>query len=748
MAPLAGLEELEQALEEDSQQEARYPTRILLVGGVESWGEAVLLLKRYAGSQVCLSQFCAGQDLLPNYRQALDKAFSATGSVLFLPVAELLRLFPAEGAACLKVLLAREEVGHRRIYVPLLLSRDAFEKVARGLSRYSAGELPRPWEIGGEKPLRLYVSRHLIPGVAKAIEGLQHYLELMEQGYPAPEELNLVTGVAELVRDSDDTGVLVRSLPTAYAVARHVLSLPVEIHEEWGQEGNWAWLISQAQPGDTLQSLSQRELNVFQYNAQDLLGRWGVLDAQRRWLAWLWARSQEQPGSYFQEALQQALTPDRLPEAIYTAALRVTPREGQLQERRRLLGTLAPVQLPAGYERELRALPPRERLLLLTGLTEQERCLAVETVRELLLAGADERSWLESLAAVYPALYFYLLGCPGQEGMAERYLAKYRRARLRGELDEELVELCAAVAKQKALYKFETRGAVLEKSCVPLCLWADGLGAEWAGVLTGTLEEETGLKAEIHLARAALPTLTETNRGWEGKQDVEEELDRIAHSARSSFPQAFARQLEVVQSLARRAARLARERGCCLLTADHGLTAFHHTGEPIGLPEGWEVEKWGRCARVVGEGAQSEKWVVENGYAVLTVHGRFKGGAGYTWLAHGGATLEEALVPVLVIRSIGPAPRVLVVSCPQRLSLRPDGTAELAIEVSAQLSELAVSIRGQSFAGESEDWLHWRFALKGQSPGRASLRFLSGGERIGEREVEFVAGVIEEDLGI
>ena len=86
-----------------------------------------------------------------------------------------------------------------------------------------------------------------------------------------------------------------------------------------------------------------------------------------------------------------------------------------------------------------------------------------------------------------------------------------------------------------------------------------------------------------------------------------------------------------------------------ILTSDHGSScgAVKYRGQTLKLNA--TGEHGGRCCKIDGRDAKPKDAVESNGYYSLTNYDRIQGGRLEGVEVHGGATLEEVLVPVIEI---------------------------------------------------------------------------------------------------
>lgn len=181
-------------------------------------------------------------------------------------------------------------------------------------------------------------------------------------------------------------------------------------------------------------------------------------------------------------------------------------------------------------------------------------------------------------------------------------------------------------------------------------------------VLSST--QSKGLSVHIDIGRAELPSLTEYNKGffenWDGIGKYKEEaLDDIKHNDKGGFfftscedPIHLESEIAVIEKAVNFAATKLAMRECksFVIASDHGasrLAVIKHQEEKYNTETGGEHS--GRCCKVF-EGCDLTNCVEEKGYYILTDYGRFKGSRAANVEVHGGASLEEVLVPIITLK--------------------------------------------------------------------------------------------------
>ncbi len=275
---------------------------------------------------------------------------------------------------------------------------------------------------------------------------------------------------------------------------------------------------------------------------------------------------------------------------------------------------------------------------------------------------------------VYPEAAMYLNADRvfGNEAL-EEYFREYRELKMAGRVTPEFYERSQRVVPPSSV---QSRDLMVQRyasdnACALLVV--DAMGAEWLPMMVALARERNIGVDFFGVGEAQLPTTTRFNNiYW---PDAARRLpgikrfDNIAHNGVEAHEarrveENLAAALDVIGSevLPRVAEGLAQfER--VLVTADHGssrLAVLAWQAEPrlartLDCEAGAEIADWryreraaqGGCPSELEETLDGRHWVVR-GYDRLP-----KKGGGQSFELHGGATLEERLVPVVVFSMTG-----------------------------------------------------------------------------------------------
>lgn len=733
----------------------RFATRFILVQGCRAWEDLLVKLTCEVDRVVRLSEFCSGPDVFPNpmrLQKYLREEISGCRSVLLIPLAECIRLDP-ESAEMIRFLAEWPAEKIRRLYIPLLSAEEFFFPEINRVSRYGAGLLPDIWSLRGGGNSEIIIAPFAVDSRERpVVKGIREYLAQWERG--SVSKAWLVTDMAAWLpvrRVWSECRVQV--YPSSFDYVYRNIGWE-ELKEEWGSPADWEWLAEQIHTGENLEQAAMRLLKVADYNPQRLFALWQDLNERERWLVWLWSKANSKPGSYLHQVLRES---NSLSDFSYNAIMTIFTLPRTLsynRERKELLERLGINLMPAEFWMRYRELDdPLDRVAVLTDLSLAEREQLVLCVGELL-AGYSTDLWWDYLEVAFPKLTWYLQPSLTGDEFVDAYFRVYNRCRLKDQADEELTTLVSKWANQQLLWHYPTRSDIIarQRSGGAKILWVDAMGVEWMGLLTQLLSERGQVECEVIIARANLPTITEANREWGEGEEVLRGLDDIAHHYAYQFPQSYLKAMEVIEAAAYRAQELLSQCPAVVITSDHGLSRFAATSEvKVEAPEGAKVEVRGRYAFLQDDnldGSHNDMWVMEEGAAYLLTHNRFRGGSASPGEVHSGATPEECLTPVIIVRKVSAETplRFELVTAMVKLNARDEGI--LTVRCNRKVDGVELRVASRSVPGQSIANFTWSFSLKGWKAGKYTGKLYSASKLVGEITFEAIKGIIEDDLGL
>lgn len=299
-----------------------------------------------------------------------------------------------------------------------------------------------------------------------------------------------------------------------------------------------------------------------------------------------------------------------------------------------------------------------DRIAYLTDNTKVERQAVVVSLCE----GANS----DNLEVSYPDLYLYLRDYQFEEDKFTKYFAVYKRRKLENRVSDDFARLVADYAVSRPYNSLPARSSLISSldDGNTILIFLDALGVEYLGYVKEKCAE-LKLRFASKIARADLPTITSLNRGfydeWRGKKETPiKDLDELKHHPErgydynnSPYPIHLVEELDVIKTALERV-KIKLLTGECrkvLIVSDHGASRLAVISPDVQIPKnGCEVKSNGRYC--IGDELPIANNIVteaEGEYAVIADYSRFEGSRVASVETHGGATLEEILVPIIEI---------------------------------------------------------------------------------------------------
>lgn len=250
------------------------------------------------------------------------------------------------------------------------------------------------------------------------------------------------------------------------------------------------------------------------------------------------------------------------------------------------------------------------------------------------------------------------------------YFKEYRRFKVRNEISEEFVKRAYDFALPAA---FPNRDAILlelSRDSDMALLVVDGMGAEYYPLLLAMAARD-GMMIDSHsVVSVKLPTSTEFNPlKWDAERTLEEvrEIDNIAHNGAAKHEHCLpernlAAVLQVFRSeILPRVTEGLTKFSRVIVTSDHGSSRLaviaHNNGFGTTLPWKGEPLDWRYSVAQQGETRPLElesrySEIDRKTYWIVRGYNRLPKKGGKLNELHGGASLEERLVPIIIFSRV------------------------------------------------------------------------------------------------
>jgi hypothetical protein len=346
--------------------------------------------------------------------------------------------------------------------------------------------------------------------------------------------------------------------------------------------------------------------------------------------------------------------------------------------------------------------------------------------REEIIAWLSRHGEVPEIKDIYPRLADYLkkyiFKTSEIADLLTDYFHCYKRQKLSNRVEPDFLARVEDLAK--APHKFDrlpSRDEAVEKLDADgtHLYWLDALGAEYLSFIEA-MAQRHGLSIKIHIARAKPPTITDNNRKffdeWQGPKEnaADRSLDQgVKHKPPSTLdpenmglPVHLAYELDVIEKVMDKAAEGLRRKKHkrFVLASDHGASrlAALTRGETHETEPNNGGYHSGRCCAVFPHGIPTA--VEANGHLALACYGRFKGGRLDSVEVHGGASLEEIVVPVVELALMDADVRVQLVGDAPKAD-HGKGT-EIELFFDSPVDDVSIVLDGRLYTATMKDRQH------------------------------------------
>ena len=679
-------------------------------------------LQRRGLKVIKTSDFCKNADRFPALDDLIDSfriadVDCATNKYVLIGLGEYLAL--RGEAEALKVIrgLKNTTLGNARVVILLRYIRTQVKTISEEDLRLKA---QRVYFDDGDMAaisitnIRMKSNLGLVSG-----NGIKELLKQFETG---------ATGNLFVSTDLDLSKSLfpVAQIDNAYDAIRQIVrsfSLPAEL----GSNEYWGKLLIDLQKNHNSMSAV---LSYDEDSEDDFINKAFGLE-YRNWLYFITLKLniEKIKNPYLKYILQKQKSFETLQVNIVNGIIEIPHRSPQFKElydgRKKIIKALSSMD-GAQYILDFiqkNNINPSESVYKLTDITIYER--------QAIIAWVSQYGLIPEIDYLYPALSAYCkkyeFTCVRISHILTDYFDQYKKQKISNSVAEEFKASVSELAlNYTTLATRENILASIDDKEHTFLYWIDALGVEYLSYIQ-ELAKTKGLALHVDIVRAELPTITSLNRtffdDWSGAgKKKESRLDEIKHKDEGGFdysicktPIHLANELDVVkEAIAKAAVELSQHRyKKFIIASDHGASRLAVIGQ---YEEKYETdtkgEHSGRCCKYF-DGCEIKNSIIENGYVVLTDYGRFKKSRAANVEVHGGATLEETVVPLITLSLKNINAVELQIINPDNIVIERKVGVRFMIYISEVESPLQVKVvyKEKSYQAEAVDSSHFRILI-------------------------------------
>lgn len=555
------------------------------------------------------------------------------------------------------------------------------------------------------------------------LPNIQALLEKLEQYDPVGGETSFAVRTSLHKEVFSESMYSIRSSKGIYKeLLRAFPVLKGDLEESWGTKEDWERFTQEWKECLSWGALAEKHFGIDAHFSAILEREYEQADAYETWLYWLLLKVQgASEDAYLSYALGKSRHWQDLWEHIFLSlsslSFQMREFEKYCEGRKRLLeGQAIPATWVSEYQDAI-AQKGRDAIWYLFAGTAWEEKMLFQCLADY---DYTKEEVMGVLKTHFPDLFAYMKSFTFtmHQKVPERlvplltkYFDDYKWQKLMNHLTPDFKAQVNTLAEHRVYNQFPIRSLALSqmKKENTMMYFVDALGVEYLSYISEKCKTY-GLLLSIQVVHGELPSITSQNTEFMNADVTNiKDLDALKHESQTynyekqKIPLHLVAELKAIDGVLQtiRDGLLMKEMKSAIIISDHGATRLAVLNDEeygaefiVGESKG---QHSGRCCQVE-EDPGIPFAAYENGYAVLANYMRFKGSRKADVEVHGGATLEETLVPLLQI-SLKPKDPMVEFQ-PALVQLRKKEVGELLLVTNFDMADPYIIVNGKIYRGK------------------------------------------------
>lgn len=555
------------------------------------------------------------------------------------------------------------------------------------------------------------------------LPNIQALLEKLEQYDPVGGETSFAVRTSLHKEVFSESMYSIRSSKGIYKeLLRAFPVLKGDLEESWGTKEDWERFAQEWKECLSWGALAEKHFGIDAHFSAILEREYEQADTYETWLYWLILKVEgASEDAYLSYALGKSQHWRDLWEHIFLSlsslSFQMREFEKYCEGRKRLLeGQTIPATWVSEYQDAI-AQKGRDAIWYLFAGTAWEEKMLFQCLADY---DYTKEEVMGVLKTHFPDLFAYMKSFTFtmHQKVPERlvplltkYFDDYKWQKLMNHLTPDFKAQVNTLAEHRVYNQFPIRSLALSqmKKENTMMYFVDALGVEYLSYISEKCKTY-GLLLSIQVVHGELPSITSQNTEFMNPAVTNiKDLDELKHESQTynyekqKIPLHLVAELKAIDGVLQtiRDGLLTKEMKSAIIISDHGATRLAVLNDEeygaefiVGESKG---QHSGRCCQVE-EDPGIPFAAYENGYAVLANYMRFKGSRKADVEVHGGATLEETLVPLLQI-SLKPKDPMVEFQ-PALVQLRKKEVGELLLVTNFDMADPYIIVNGKIYRGK------------------------------------------------
>lgn len=589
-------------------------------------------------------------------------------------------------------------------------------------------------------PTLYFVSPNLSSSFELCIDGFKDLPKMVEEQEQQAIFISTKRGKTEF----PDSLYNIRSYSSSFELLSETNHEIGSLNAESGTEEQWAYLRREIEQQGGWMEVVRKSFGGVD-NLPLNLGNFRHYPDNKKWLYFIALKiCGARNTSYLADVINKSSTITNFFDRLYTTILDYDRKSKQFKsiyaERREILRK---IKLPIGtitdFCKQVQG-KGEDAIFYLTDATRQEQ----ELIIELLCKYPDfiyDKDNLLAITSIYPDLAAYLSAYDYKEQLLTEYFSAYKFNKVTNKIRPEFMNIVHEQAVKRDYNSIlQPRAFVLSKMNLTetKLYFVDALGVEFLSYIQDRLFSKD-LEYRVELARCELPSITSQNKDFvdtfkaAGCPVIDiKKLDDLKHEGSSKYnyentklPIHLIEEFAIIDEVIKNVEDdlYAKDVKRVFIVSDHGASRLAVINESENK---WEVSEKGkhsgRCCPIPEIDEKLEFATEENGYWCLANYDRFKGGRKANVEVHGGASLEEVVIPIIEIKKAGDKPKCQIDESTKVIVASYKIDAKIRLFIARDLDKVRICLNGQYYdATHSSQKYYYDVVMPGVRKGKYSI---------------------------
>lgn len=574
----------------------------------------------------------------------------------------------------------------------------------------------------------------LIPDKSASVDGIEYVPAVVEKG----KSLRLLVHTKKRKSSYPRSMYGIKEINDSFEVLCDIDATTEQLKKKYGSEEEWKYALSYiTRHGSWMKYIT----DIFKTttNLDMFVGSWSTFDANKKWLYFIALKLYGTKDNWcLTEAIKNADNSNLFIRCVFRSILHASHKDKAFwehyDERKKLIHLLGNPDAEVADYCAMVKRKGEDVLYYLTDASKAERNLIFENL-DAYSEKIGRKNVEEILRHIYPGLYAYLQPYRFNIQLLDSYFQEYKYQKVVNKVFPDFMQLVEEQAEKREFNlllpaRSEKLDAIPKNDT--LVYFVDAMGVEYLSYIMDQCQKKK-LLAYVTLCHCELPSITSFNKefvdvlmagGAEFLPDKNgvKSLDDLKHHGVEEFdytnnalPTYIPRELEIItQTIEKIATKLMNGTyKRAIMISDHGasrLSVISHRENMWGSES--NAQHSGRCCPVSEIDEKPACAIEENGFWVLANYDRFKGSRKANVEVHGGATLEEVVVPIIEISYSPNEIEIQLLDKNIKFSRRKKDAA-IRLFSKTKLDSLTIRISGleRECEGESHDGQTFTFVL-------------------------------------